>query len=256
MASLKEIAGFLDEYLRIKDIKDSSWNGLQVDGKDEETCEVRKIMLAVDASMDTFRKALEIGADMVIVHHGHFWSDDNPSVRGWNKERIDFLLRNGISLYAAHLPLDMHREVGNNAQLIKLLGAEIVSEFHKYDGVAIGWIGRLGTPKRIRDICGILKSSLKAECRTLAFGPDLIRTVAVCSGGGGYGGMGDFIESDADLYISGDAIDLCPKVKDSKRNVIFAGHHATEIVGVRALAGVLRDRFRVEAEFVDIPTGF
>ena len=142
MVGLREITNFLDHYLQIDSIEDESWNGLQVEGNSR----IEKALFAVDASIDTFKKAVQENADLVVVHHGHYWKYANPSLKDWGRERIDLLTNNGISLYACHLPLDRHREVGNNAQLLKLLGAEIKEEFIQHKGKNIGWIGEVKQP--------------------------------------------------------------------------------------------------------------
>jgi dinuclear metal center YbgI/SA1388 family protein len=251
MAKLNDIVEFLDNYLAISDIKDSSWNGLQVEGKPE----VKKIVFAVDAGIDTFNKAIAAGADMVVVHHGHFWSSANPSIKGWNKERIDLLLKSGLSLYAAHLPLDRHREVGNNAELLKLMGATIREEFFMKDGKNIAWIGEWKEPVSLKVVEERINSGLGIKCRVLAFGKDKLKSVAVCSGGGGYPCFFEAMEKKVDLYLTGDAIEIMLHAKDGRFNTIFAGHHATETVGVKALLKVVEKRFKLQTEFIDIPTG-
>lgn len=252
MSNLRDITLFLDTYLESSSIKDDSWNGLQVEAKKE----VNKILFAVDAGMMTFERAAEEGADMVVVHHGLFWRSSNPSICGWNKKRVDFLVKNGISLYASHLPLDRHRVVGNNAQLIKLLGFNIESDFGYYGGQYISFTGRSDEYKTIYDIEEILEREIGADCKLLPFGKEEISTIAVCSGGGASFPL--FMESvslGVDVYLTGDSTEMYQLAKDIGMNVIFAGHHATEIVGVKALAELIHEKFGVKSVFVDIPTG-
>lgn len=249
MAKLKDIVKFLDQYLETD--KFEEWNGLQIEGKNE----VKKIVFAVDASIDTFKEAIKDGADLIVVHHGLFWKSSNPSFVGYNKERIDLLQKNKISLYASHLPLDRHRVVGNNAQLLKLLGAKITKEFLKYGNFNIGWIGECEKPITIKYAVAKLKAELNAECTVLPFGREEIKTIAVCSGGGGYEPFFEAFNSGVDLYLGGEAIDVYSLAKDAKFNVIFAGHHATETVGVKALSKVIAKKFRTKDIFIDIPTG-
>lgn len=251
MKLLDEIAGFLDKYLEIDRYRDSSWNGLQVEGKDR----VRKILCCVDASSETFRKAVDFRADLIVVHHGHFWKNGNPSLRGWQKKRLDILISRGISLYACHLPLDRHRKVGNNALLLKAIGASVSGDFGQYEGTAISWMGTMRKPCAVADVTKTLDARLSTRCRVLAFGPPRIRSVAVCSGGGGYGLFHEAVDRKVDLYLTGDTIEGYAAARDAGMNVIFAGHHATETLGVQALAGLLSRKFPVEAEFLDIPTG-
>jgi dinuclear metal center YbgI/SA1388 family protein len=251
MPNLSKVVSFLNDFLKIEDIKDTCWNGLQFEGKSE----VNKIVFAVDASVDTFKLAIQNQADLIVVHHGHFWHTQNPSIVGWAKKRIGILSKNQTSLYACHLPLDRHRVVGNNAQLLKLIGARIMNEFSLHEGKNIGWIGTTKRAVPLKQIEGKLNTDLSTNCIVLPFGKETVKTVAVCSGGGGYGGFYEALNSGVDLYITGDAIEAYYSAKDSKMNVIFAGHHATETLGLTALTEVVRRKFRIDCMFIDLPTG-
>jgi len=251
MVKLKKVTDFLDDYLGIKNIKDESWNGLQFEGKSE----INKILFAVDAGIQIFEKAVELKADMTVVHHGLFWKYVNPSINNYNKKRLEILFKHGISVYASHLPLDKHPEVGNNAQLLKVLGFEKDKEFGFYNGQNISFTGKKNIPKSIEQVESILKKELNAECKVLPFGKKDIKTIAVCSGGGGYPQFMEATELGVDLYLTGDSTEMYHLAKDIGINVIFAGHHATEIVGVKALSQLVKDKFNVKTEFIDIPTG-
>lgn len=251
MAKLTRITKFLDEYLDIGDIDDTCWNGLQFEGGPE----VKKVAFAVDAGVNTFENADRESADMLVVHHGHFWTTHDPSIRGWTKQRIDYLYRSGISLYACHLPLDRHEEVGNNAELIRLLGARIRDEFLIHKGKNIGWTGEMKRAASMGDIAGKINAELNTVCTVLPFGKDKIKTMAVCSGGGGYGGFYEALRAGVDLYLTGDAVEIYYTAKDSGMNVIFAGHHATETLGLIALSKVIEKRFKLDTVFIDLPTG-
>ncbi len=251
MAKRDAVTSFLDTYLDITSIPDDSWNGLQVEGKSE----VRKIMFTTDAGLATFEKALEVQADMLVVHHGMFWRPGDPRIQGYMKRRISLLLENGISLYAAHLPLDKHPEVGNNAQLIKILGFEQDQPFALYNGQNISFTGKIDKPKTLEELVDTLVTSTGATCKTLPFGKKEIRTIAVCSGGGSFPQFIEAVNAGVDAYITGDATEIYHMAKDMGLNVIFAGHHATEIVGVKALAEVVKKELSVDVEFVDVPTG-
>ncbi len=248
---LNRLINFLDTYLSINEIEDSSWNGLQFEGNSN----VNKAVFAVDASIETFKKAASSKANIVMVHHGHFWKNRDPSINSWNKKRIDVLYKNNISLYACHLPLDRHIEVGNNAQILKLLGAKPRDEFIVHKGKNIGWIGILGKPMSINEISKILKKSLKAECKIFDFGKKKIKSIAVCSGGGSYSGFYEALDKGADLYITGDTAEVYYTAKDAGMNVIFAGHHTTETIGLQALKKVVENEFDLECIFIDMPTG-
>ncbi len=251
MEKLKDIVKFLDNYLKIDEIEDRSWNVLQIEGKPN----VNKIVFAENTSLDIFKKAKKIEADLIMVHHGQFWNGKNPSLVGWSKERVSFLYENGISLYACHLPLDRHKEVGNNAQLIKLLGAKIKKEFLMEGGKNIGWIGEFKKPVSVRKIEKKINTELDIECKSLLFGKDKIKTIAVCSGGGGHSVFHEAFNRKVDLYLTGESIDVYPTTKDAKFNVIFAGHYATETLGVKALMKIVDKKFKVKTIFIDDPTG-
>ena len=192
---------------------------------------------------------------MLIVHHGHFWSNHNPSISGWSKERISILYDNDISLYASHLPLDRHKEVGNNAELLKILGASIKKEFLHHKGKNIGWLGERKKAISITEVEKKLNEQIDAKCIVLPFGKKNIKTIAVCSGGGSYGGFYEALALGADLYITGDTAEVYYTAKDSGMNVIFAGHHSTETVGLKALSKVLKKKLKIETTFIDLPTG-
>jgi len=245
-----EIVGFLDGYLRVREWKDDSHNGLQVAG--DET--VTKVAFAVDACMEAFRRAADSGADMLIVHHGLFWSPFRP-VSGILRERLLFLLSNSISLYAAHIPLDAHPEVGNNAQLMKLLGAEIREKFGVYHGVPIGYGGRLQDPMSAEDLAVMIGGELDSDVRTLMFGPQEVERVAVVSGGGAFA-TAEAVEKGYHVFVTGEvAHEAYHIAKEGGLNVIFAGHYATETTGLKALMNVVAERFDVDVEFIDVPTG-
>lgn len=249
MAKLQEIVNYLDNYLQTADFKDGSFNGLQFHGKDD----VQKVMFAVDSGVKTFEKAVEEGADLVVVHHGLFWQGSNPAVEGIMKDRLKILFENNISLYAAHLPLDKHRQSGNNAQILKLLGAEITEEFVEMDGNNIGYIGKTETtPEEVKQI---MEENLNTTIRLFSLGPGKVKRIGVCSGGGGMKAFKEAQEKNVDLYITGEETDFYNDALDAGINLIFAGHHATEIFGVKALSGVVKENFDVETKFVDLPTG-
>jgi dinuclear metal center YbgI/SA1388 family protein len=248
MVELKKLVEFLDNYLEIDKINDISWNGLQIEGK----VEVKKIAFSVTAGVEVFEKAKKEGPDMIIVHHGIFWKESNPSVRDWYKNRILSLLKSNISLYACHLPLDKHPKVGNNAQLLKLIGAKIKEPFGKYAGYD-GWIGER-KPISLKEIVNKLNKKLNTKCIVLSYGKEKVRRIGVISGGAPYS-IFEAIEKNVDLYITGDAADIVEVVRDAKINVIFAGHYATETLGVKALAKVLEKKFKVKTVFIDVPTG-
>jgi dinuclear metal center YbgI/SA1388 family protein len=245
---LNKITNYLNSYLSIDDFSDDSWNGLQFEG----TTNVKHLATAVDASIDSFSKASQIKADLLLVHHGQFWKAANPSLAGWQKQRVDQLYRYNISVYAAHLPLDKHKVVGNNAQLLKLLGASITSDFHKYGETTIGWIGKL-KPTPLETIVSKLNSKLNTACHVVGNTKSTISTIAVCSGGGAYSGFFDALNDKVDLYLTGDPVYVEPTAKDANINIVFAGHYYTETLGVKALGKHLAKKFSLKHTFLDLP---
>jgi len=247
---LYTLVNFMDDYLKINEIEDLSANGLQIEGRKD----VKKICLGVDGSLDIFKGASERKADMLIVHHGLIWGG-LKSIKGLVKERIFYLFEHGISLYASHLPLDMHPEVGNNIELIKILDMSHPEPFGAYHGLKIGFKGQYETPKTIKDISKILERSLPAKVESFQFGTDKIRSIGIVSGGGG-STFEDCIKEDLDLFITGEPSHAIYHVaKESGINLIFAGHYATEKLGVMALGKKVEEKFGIKTEFIDIPTG-
>ena len=189
------ITRFLNKELQTRKIPDSSKNGLQVKGK-----EVKKIGFAVDASLETFKKAKKAGCQMIIVHHGLFWKKqkDPNNVR---KARVTFLKKNKILLYASHLPLDRHKKYGNNIELCKIIGVEKPKLFGNYKGAIVGYIGKLSKPAKLSSILKKLNKVLKTKSYSRDFAKKKIKTIAIVSGGG------DFAIDEA-IKIFGDKIKI------------------------------------------------
>ncbi|HOL66359.1 MAG TPA: Nif3-like dinuclear metal center hexameric protein [bacterium] len=251
MVELSKLVGFLDDYLKTEQFKDSSWNGLQVEGRKE----VKTVVGAVDAGLETFKAATAADADLVLVHHGLFWKQGLPYLRGPARERIKILLDKQVSLYASHLPLDRHPLRGNNALLLKLVGARRTGEFFLYEGQNISWTGVFQPAVSLTKVVTRLRTGLQTECRVLPFGPQKVTTVAVCSGGGGAAAFQQAINQAVDLYITGEATEIYHLAKDHRCSVVFAGHHATETLGIKALLQLIASRWGLLTKFIDIPTG-
>lgn len=248
MADRDKIAAFTDSYLDSKNIKDNSQNGLQVEGRQE----VKKIAFGVSASLECMRKASAAGADMLIVHHGLLWGGSQPFT-GAYKRKLDFLFRSGMSLCAWHLPLDKHPVCGNNAMLIKMLGAKRPEPFGGYHGVTIGFKAAFPKAVSMADIAATLAIKLDAEPLCFRFGAQRIKTVGVVSGGAS-GMFAQAIAEGLDLYLTGEAgEDVQELARESRANFVAAGHYNTEKPGVTALAGILEKKFAVKTEFIDIP---
>jgi len=248
MPKLKTIASFLDSELKIADFDDSSNNGLQV----ANSGTVRKICCGVDASLAFFEEARKRGADLAVCHHGISWGDSLKRITDLNYRRVAFLVRNDMALYACHLPLDAHPRHGNNARICQALGLVRRRRFGMYRGRRIGYAGHLPRPMRYDAFKALVARKTGGEIRSMDFGRKTVRTVAVVSGGAAREAAEAGREG-IDVYLSGEpALEAYSLAQEYGINAVFAGHYATEVFGVRALAAVLRRRFRVEAEFVDL----
>lgn len=230
---------------------DKSQNGLQVARRGQE---VRRVAFAVDASLETFRRAVECGAELLVVHHGLFW--DRPlRITGSHYERIRFLVERDLALYAAHFPLDMHPEVGNNACLARALGLVDVAPFGLHSGVKLGCKGRLPAPLPLEEVVALLRVQQAEPVRTLPFGPPLVSTVGVVSGGAAADAVQAVAEG-LDLFITGEpSHEIYHHCLEARLHAIFAGHYHSESHGVRALADRLARDTGLETTYLDVPTG-
>lgn len=247
----KELASYLDEYLRVREIEDTSRNGLQVEGP----AEVQRVAFAVDACMAAAEGAVTGKAQLLIVHHGLFWEKPRRLV-GPLFRQVRTLILGGCGLYAAHLPLDAHPEVGNNAELARLLGLQDVRPFGRYHGVEIGAAGVLEPPLPLPTLIGRLIQVLRVPpVRVLAHGPSEAHRVAVVSGDA-VSLLEEVAEAGMDTFITGETRHQAfHAVAEWGVNVLFAGHYATETAGLRALARHLEGEFGLETLFLDLPTG-
>ena len=239
---LNEIVDYLDEFLDIKNIQDSCKNGLEVEGKEE----IKKIGFSVDACLESFQKAVSVKCDLLIVHHGMFWGDIEY-VTDITYERVKHLIKNDIALYAAHLPLDIHPEVGNNVQLAKLLNLEIQNTFCKYRNIDVGIICKNDT-----DFNDLLKRIQKHfPAKYMKFN-NVSKKVGIITGSGGLG-IKEAVDKRCDTFITGEMryIDYHP-IREYEINVIYGGHYATEIWGLKALMDHIQKKFDIDCEFLDL----
>jgi dinuclear metal center YbgI/SA1388 family protein len=249
---LPELDAWLSEYLAIGAVGDAdvALNGMQVARRNGE---VSKVAFAVDACMESIRRAADWGADMLFVHHGLFWGKQLP-LTGGLYGRLRALMEADLCLWAAHLPLDMHPEVGNNAGLARFLGLEDTAPFGNYHGIPIGIRGTLKRPMGIEEIAALLAEGRPDQLRMLPFGPASVRTAAVVSGGAAELAR-EAIREGLDLYVTGDAShEIYHDCLEGRIHAIFAGHYRTETVGVRLLADRLGS-MGLSTRFVDVPTG-
>ena len=230
---------------------DPSLNGVQVGKLDAA---ISKVAFAVDACMESFRRAKEWGADALFVHHGIFWGNQY-ALTDDAYNRVEFLCTNQLALYAAHLPLDMHPELGNNICLALELELQDIAPFGTYRGNKIGWKGRLPQPLKIEEIVTALFGDDRATLGRLPFGPKDINTVGIVSGGA-TDEVDQAISEGLDLFITGDAShEIYHRCLEAQINVIFGGHYQTEIWGVSQMAKRLKADTGLETRFIDLPTG-
>lgn len=248
---LKTLKGFLDDELKIRDFTmDSSLNGLQVEGR----ASIKKITLAVDACDISIKKAARNGSDMLIVHHGLFWGGLEP-VTGILKRRIELLIKKNISLYAAHLPLDCHPDIGNNAVLASILDLVDTGQFGEYKGREIGIYGSLKRPLSAKGIVRKLGKLLSSKIEIFPFGPSRISRIGIVSGGGSQLAAAA-AEAGCDALFTGEpSHSAYHPSRESGINLICGGHYATETFGLKALGGLIEDEFGLRTVFADVPTG-
>lgn len=250
MASVPQLVDYCGDLLRVEDIEDwpNALNGLQL----ENSGAVTRIGAAVDASARTFDAAIERGINFLIVHHGLFWPGLKP-ITGGRRRMLERAFQHDLALYSAHLPLDIHSVLGNNAQLANALGFENTEPFFELKGQCIG----LKTKTRISraELTRKLEQSLGGSVKIFSAGPEQTETVGLITGGAGseiYAVASEGI----DTFITGEAPHWAAVAADELGiNLLLGGHYATETFGVKALAAHLSDRFNLPWEFIDCPTG-
>lgn len=250
--ALAELVDHLDHYLRIDEIPDEpgALNGLQV----QNSGVVTGLVAAVDASQRTIDRVVSESppGTMLLVHHGLFW-DGNRAVRGRRYRRLKALLDHDVAVYSAHMPLDAHPVVGNNAVLARMLGILDPIPFDEYKGLPFGAAGPLIAPRDV--LVGMLADLLGSRVHLIPGGPETTTRVGVITGGAG-GRIQAAADAQLDTFITGEGAHYTTfDALELGVNVIHAGHYATETVGVKALAELLHHEFGLRWEFHDHPTG-
>ncbi len=256
IASLKDISSYLLREFNYAQFNDASVNGLQVESCDE----IRKIVASVDFGLSIANKAKNLNAELILCHHGILWSGSSGKserIVSSHRDKIKFLLDNGISLIGIHLPLDAHYEFGNNIIIARdLLKLEQIESAVPYQGVNIGFKGVNNSSLSLKDFSEIFENVPGALPKPLVlpFGPEIPKKVCVVSGSSA-DTLYLFENEDFDTLISGEpkqfAYQYC---KDNNINAIFAGHYATETFGVRAITEHLAKRFSLDWVFIDEPS--
>ncbi len=241
---LDELRDYNASLLQTTQFKDYCPNGLQVEGR----AQVLHIATAVTASQQVLEAAIAWGADAVLVHHGYFWRNEEPCIVGVKKKRIASLIKNDISLLAYHLPLDAHAELGNNAQLGKLLG---LTEQGRFGEQNIACFGALALPLSLAQFTLQVAGSLQRTPQVIGKSDQLIRRVAWCSGGA-QGYFEAAIAQGVDAFVTGEISEQNYHLaNESGVAFIAAGHHATERLGIKALGEHLSVKFALEHQFFD-----
>jgi dinuclear metal center YbgI/SA1388 family protein len=249
-ASLAAIVQYSDRILRTKEIGDYDGiaNGLQVENRGG----VSRIAATVDASLATVRLAIEAKADLLIVHHGLFWSPSHPWT-GKKYELMRRLLENNLAVYSSHLPLDAHPKLGNNAQLCAALGLRHLQPFFASHGGTIGF----KTSQKISrsELAARLQRALGAKPLLIPGGKETCERIGVVTGGAG-DGVKQAAAEGVDTFITGEGPHWTYALAEELGvNVFYGGHYATETFGVKALAAELSRKFKVPWTFLDHPTG-
>jgi dinuclear metal center YbgI/SA1388 family protein len=249
MALLNEMVAELDRLLESDSFADYGPNGLQVQGR----AQVSHVATGVSASLELFEQAIDVGAQMILTHHGLFWDGDDVRVVGALRDRLKILLGAEVSLVAYHLPLDAHPMLGNNALIAAGLGLEERRPFGMHRGREIGVFATVpGEAITPGELVARVAELTAREPLALMYGPELIRSVGIVSGGGARS-VHEAIAAGLDAFITGEPAEWANAVaREGEIHFLAAGHHATETFGPDALGAHLASRFGVR--HTNIPT--
>ncbi len=239
---------YLNQYLKPEQYNDYCPNGLQVEG----TASIKKIITGVTASQALLDVAVTKKADALLVHHGYFWKNEDPRVISVKRNRLKTLLLHDINLFAYHLPLDGHQELGNNLELAKLLNFQEIQFLDGPYGHGVGCKGKLLSTFSVEQLTDLITEKLNRVPQVINANNKPIKTIAWCTGG-----AQDFISYAAELHIdafmSGEISEQTYHLaKEYGIHYFACGHHATERYGIKALGEHLKQRFDIDVEFVDI----
>jgi len=250
MALLSDIVNYTDDFLRIRDVGDwdNALNGLQI----ENSGHVTRLGAAVDVSTRVLTEAAKEKVGLLIVHHGLFWPGLQP-VRSALRRQLQLAFENNMALYSAHLPLDVHPKVGNNARLVAALGLKSAQPFLEEKGQPVGLKVRASLPRN--DFVRKLQKALNGPVKVFGFGPKRTRTIGIITGGAG-SEIYRVAQENIDTFVTGEAPHWAAvAAEELGMNLLLGGHYATEVSGVKALAAHLSERFGIPWEFIDCPTG-
>ena len=242
--NINDLNNYLNSLLQPERFSDYCPNGLQVEGKRE----IHKIITGVTASMALLEAALQANADAILVHHGYFWRNESLPITGIKKRRIQFLLQHEINLFAYHLPLDVHAELGNNVMLAKQLGLNITGKTGEKEMLLMT---ELNVPQSLQTVANLIEAKLNRKPQVIGDLAKTVKTIAICTGA-----AQDYIEqavaANVDVYISGEISEQTVHIAtESGVSYISAGHHATERYGIQALGEHLAQKFALQHVFID-----
>ena len=247
---LDNILSYLDELLSPESFQDYGPNGLQVPGPPQ----IGTVISGVSASAELFEQAAARGADLVLVHHGLFWSGAPLALTPSAKRRLQLLFEHDMALVAYHLPLDGHPEVGNNALLAAGLGCASHEPFALHRGAPIGVAARFdGDGVSVAELVERVERLTGRAPLAFLHGPARVRTIGIVSGSGS-DHLGDAVAAGHDAFLTGEPTErVMTHAREEGIHYIAAGHYATETFGVRRLGDLLAERFGIRHEFIDIP---
>lgn len=245
MVRINELTHYTQQLMQVERFKDYCPNGLQVEGR----AEIRKIVTGVTASMALLEAAYLAGADLILVHHGYFWKNEDARILGIKRKRIAYLLKYDLNLMAYHLPLDAHAEFGNNVQIGRVLGILPIGYVGESNLVAYG---ELDQALSLGAFTKLIENRLQRAPLVIGNPQQQIKKVAWCTGAA-QDYMDEAIQLGADVFISGEISEQTThQALETGVSYISAGHHATERYGVQALGEHLAEKFNLIHEFIDI----
>lgn len=238
----------LDKLLQPEKFRDYCPNGLQVEGRES----IQRLVTGVTASQALLDAAVVEQADAILVHHGYFWNNEDMRVRGMKRQRLQTLLRHDINLFAYHLPLDAHPQLGNNVALAKQLGLDIEGGMEPGNPLSVGLTGRLPHSMSAEEFADYVENRLGREVLHIGEREDEVETLAWCTGA-----AQGFIEQaqalGVDAYLSGEISEPTVHIaRETGIHYFACGHHATERYGVQAVGDWLAREFDIEHVFIDI----
>lgn len=245
MVQVDQLTEYTAQFLNVRQFRDYAPNGLQVAGRPQ----ISKVVAGVSANRALIEAAIAEGADALVVHHGFFWKGEDPCLTGWRRERIRLLLQHDLNLFAYHLPLDAHPEVGNNAQLAQRMGWQITAQTGEQGLLNLG----SGPHSTLAELGAALALQLQREPLLLGDPQQPLRRLAWCTGGA-QGYFEEAILAGADVFITGEVSErMADMARESGVAFVSAGHYATEQYGVQALAAHWAAQFGVSYHFVPVP---